>query len=153
MKRMHILMLLAAALAVVLLMPVETKLSLAQTWRQLRQEPGQMCFDYIKQSLKDPHSALLDSAWTNPQTSDVTIIYKAKNSYGAYTRGEAQCVVKSGAVDERLTQLLKESERLRTETAKHERRVECLNKQISLQKAGKSLAEAKAEVNCPEDGN
>lgn len=67
------------------------------------------CFDYWKNTLKDPFSArIVNSSYgKKPLSTDslrlvdvLTVEYRAKNSYGAYGPGEFECILDNEKVDE-----------------------------------------------------
>ena len=80
-----------------------------EKWRRSRNDPAQVCLDYIRKDLQDSDSARLVSyEWkdivqteyekkiglTYPEGArELHIIYKAKNIYGDYVRDEDFCVM------------------------------------------------------------
>ncbi len=89
--------------------PEERINTFKEKWRRARNDPAQMCFDYIRKDLQDPDSARLVSyEWKDiVQTEyenksglnysegarELHILYKAKNIYGDYVRDEDFCVM------------------------------------------------------------
>lgn len=110
-------------------------------WKRTTADPGQLCFDYERQSLKDPFSAKLAS-YTVDKDSTVTIKYYAKNSYGAYGPGEAICYVSGDAVHPGLTTSKREIKAMEAYNEKLERQSECLQAEIKDMYEGKSAKEA-----------
>ena len=82
--------------------PEQSTNAASEAFRRANKNAGVLCLDYERKSLKDPESARLLSQ-SSTGDGPVTIEYKAKNSYGAYGRREAQCYISGGVVSEGLT--------------------------------------------------
>lgn len=67
-------------------------------WRSITGEPGQACFEYWAESLKDPTSAVIVRSVVLGDR--VVTHYRAKNSYGAFVSGEFDCPLENGKIDE-----------------------------------------------------
>lgn len=114
MKPLYIALIVAAVLPLAYFVaPSEAKDTLKESIARLSNDPGQVCFDHVRDSLSDPISAKLYK--TNPLTDVVLsnndtginlygITYQFKNSYGAPTTGNKICAIRNGVVDIENTQ-------------------------------------------------
>lgn len=89
-----------AMLPVVLfLLPAEKQAVLRELGQRVTDSDAVQCLDYERKSLKDPDSAqLLTSSKGVWSPDSVGIVYKARNSYGAFVQKDAACEIKSGQV-------------------------------------------------------
>lgn len=145
MKPIHVGYAVVAAVALFFLMPPETKVSMAESWRRLLGDPGQACFDFQRDSLNDPITARLGSYVTDPISPDqITITYYARNALGAYTQANAICVVKSGKVEVPATNSARKIRALDDSIKSHERElddgIKCLKDKIAKHKAGQPVS-------------
>jgi len=99
MKPLHIAIIIAAVLPLAYFVaPTETKDALKESIARLSNDPGQICLDRVRSSLKDPMSAKLyntefPSDCVYKDSKCVQIKYHAKNSYGAYKPLSKVCVI------------------------------------------------------------
>ena len=116
---------------IALVMPQERADAIATSFKRSTGDVGILCLDYIRGKLKDPESAkLLDTTVTKQAVDQkVTIRYKAKNSYGAYTTSEESCVFAKGKIDESGTKLSQTLDKLAKEEV-------CLEEQMKNRRNG-----------------
>lgn len=131
----------AAVVAVFLLMPQEKLDGMKESWLRVKSDPGQACLDFERRDLKDPDSARLLNTLKR-QGSDVTITYKAKNSYGAFGQAEVVCSVDDGKVNEFGTKLVREHIRLDASIKQMDENIKCLERRNAFMTAGKWMEEA-----------
>lgn len=113
--------------AAVVLSSESNREGIGTAWRRIINDPGQACFDYQLPRLKDPITAHFSSYFEDPdQASTVVVRYLARNSFGAYVRGEARCVVRGGKVDVAMTERF---ERINATTSKIDQDIERLRRQ------------------------
>ena len=86
-----------------LVMPTERIEQLTESLHRFRGDPATLCLDYERLSLTDPSAARLRRS-ARTSRDDITIVYSAKNAYGAYVSAEAVCTVRDNKVDSSLTQ-------------------------------------------------
>ena len=116
---------------IALLMPQERADAISTSFKRSTGDVGILCLDHIRGKLKDPESAkLLDTTVTKQSVDQkVTIRYKAKNSYGAYTTSEESCVFAKGKIDESGTKLSQTLDKLAKEEV-------CLEEQMKNRRNG-----------------
>ena len=116
---------------IALVMPQERADAIATSFKRSTGDVGILCLDHIRRKLKDPESAkLLDTTVTKQSVDQkVTIRYKAKNSYGAYTTSEESCVFAKGKIDESGTKLSQTLDKLAKEEV-------CLEEQMKNRRNG-----------------
>jgi hypothetical protein len=134
-----------AVLVIALFMPGERLETIKDTVLRLTGNSGLLCLDYHKSKLKDPESASLISSVVTGRDSvpEVTITYKAKNSFGAFITSTAICTMNSGSVHVKLTELRKSI----SETSSGlDKELECLDKSIIEHKKNNPLAEVNLKV-------
>lgn len=61
--------------------------------------PGQQCFDFWANTLKDPDSAAIETWALDPKDQVIMVKYRAKNSFGAYNIGIFECQATNGEID------------------------------------------------------
>lgn len=123
---------------IALVMPQERADAIATSFKRSTGDVGILCLDYIRGKLKDPESAkLLDTTVTKQAVDQkVTIRYKAKNSYGAYTTSEESCVFANGKIDESGTKLSHTLDKLAKEADKLEKETVCLEEKMKNRRNG-----------------
>lgn len=116
---------------IALVMPQERADAISTSFKRSTGDVGILCLDHIRGKLKDPESAkLLDTTVTKQSVDQkVTIRYKAKNSYGAYTTSEESCVFAKGKIDESGTKLSQTLDKLAKEEV-------CLEEQMKNRRNG-----------------
>lgn len=130
---------------VLLLLTPQDKLDSAnESWSRLWRNPAQLCLDYERSQLKDPDSAKVLSSHTDG--NDVTIKYKAKNSYGAFGTTEVTCSVKSGQIDIESTKLVRGSHLADLELQRMDREIACLDNSNKLLMEGSSFRDVRAKM-------
>ena len=131
----------------------ENRESIGASWRRFTDDPGQACFDFERKQLKDPFSARFVSYKEDAESPHgVTVTYYAKNSYSAFSRGEAFCWVSGGKVDvatteEHRSSLARQKEG-KEKLKRMQREIECLDRQVELLRQGKGSAESKRIADC-----
>lgn len=122
---------------VALLMPKDRADQLSDSILRLSGNSGMACLDFHRKSLKDPESARLTSSTLTGDINypEVTINYRAQNSYGAYIAAEAHCTLNpAGKVEEALTNLGQATRMELVVQKKLERELKCLQKRSTDRK-------------------
>jgi len=77
----------------------EDRILLVKTkYKRLIRDPGQICFDYNAIALKDPNTA--EILEVNKESKHVSVTYRAKNGFGAFSTDKFICRLTDGEFTE-----------------------------------------------------
>lgn len=129
---------------VFLLIPQERADAISTYIKRSRGDLGMVCLDYYRNNLKDPESAkLINTTFTDStELQEISIKYKAKNSYGAYITSEEKCTFIDGKLNEKLTD---NSKIVEEEINKMDKEIACRKQKMRDVENGNSWGQAESK--------